>query len=192
VVAKHGMRVEIAVTIALIYTVLIKTDYSTSGVLKTHREGGILNPTRKLRRRSTQIKNKTMRKRICSDEHFARLLKSFKTMAIKQIHANPHIKQEPSSPSLQFINFANTKGILTAFKRNPYKTCLGFKSDIPKRHEDGDKCWVSYTLERDGRRLKGLNDVTNGDKIVFRYYFKEGSYRKKLYARWSVEVNWIK
>ena len=130
-----------------------------------------------------------MRKRICSDKHFKSLLKSFKSMAEKQILANKHLKHKGDS----YLNFRLYSGtlssILRKFAANPYKTCIGFKKHVP---DTLNNIWYTYTLERDKRRLKGLNDVKNGDKIVFRYYVKDGQYRKKLYARWSVEVTWIK
>lgn len=137
-------------------------------------------------------------KPICSKNHFKRLLKSFKRIAIRQINSNPHLSDDELGilnslmnvpvlePTFDFLS----KKMFESFKKNPYKTHSAYRDELVYHIQNN--VWLSYGVEdRYNERMRKNNNLTSGEYfIVFRIYLKTGHSRKKRVAKWYIPITW--
>ena len=134
-----------------------------------------------------------MKKQICSNDHFKRLLKSFKKISLRVCEdykdAEFYEDFEYFIGEDNFNNFYYSVSfqecinkLFKNFKLNPFKTKSGYLSE---NEVDGiNKFFVTYTFEDElGKRS------VNTKNVVFRIFVKS-DYRKKRLVKWSVPVNW--
>ena len=133
-----------------------------------------------------------MKKQICSNAHFKRLLKTFKkiTLRVSEDYKNYNISASFEyflHSNLDYFSFEKSlEKLYKNYKANPFKTKSGITSI---RYDSGirtgiSKFFVTYTFEDEfGKRS------LNTKNIIFRVYIKE-EYRKKRLVKWVVPVNW--
>ena len=133
-------------------------------------------------------------KRICSDKHFSRLLRSFRKIIIRQIDDNICLNKNKELLNLIYSYFdsnaieCNSELLERKFRKNPHKThsCI----DDTIMHPLINKFWLSYTVEDSNHKRCKKTDDFNNKFLVFKLYLQVGNYRKKRIARWIVPMEW--
>jgi len=129
-------------------------------------------------------------KKVCSNDHFLKLLKQFKKISCRVILDHKESKYYNTYCKFAFGNFINNspfdqilEDLFKNFKANPIKTNSGLTDEMCSEYIN--KFYVTYTFENE------LGKRSNDSKfIVFRIYVKIGSIRKKRLVKWSVPITW--
>lgn len=137
-------------------------------------------------------------KKVCSNDHFFKLLKQFKKISSRVILDHKDSKYYEVMHDFIFGNIIFTDpltnnspfdyillDLFKNFKANPIKTNSGLTDEMCSEYMN--KFYVTYTFENE------LGKRSNEPKfIVFRIYVKIGYLRKKRLVKWSVPITWNK
>lgn len=129
-------------------------------------------------------------KKVCSNDHFLKLLKQFKKISNRVILDHKDSKYYKLLCDFAFGDFMNKSpfdyillDLFKNFKANPIKTMSGLTDEMCSEYMN--KFYVTYTFQDD------LGKRSNEPKfIVFRIYVKIGYFRKKRLVKWSVPIIW--
>lgn len=129
-------------------------------------------------------------KKVCSNDHFFKLLKQFKKISCRVILDHKDSKYYKLLGDFAFGDFMNKSpfdhildDLFKNFKANPIKTNSGITDEMCSEYMN--KFYVTYTFQDD------LGKRSNEPKfIVFRIYVKIGYFRKKRLVKWSVPIIW--
>lgn len=129
-------------------------------------------------------------KKVCSNDHFFKLLKQFKKISCRVILDRKDSKYYKLYCDFAFGDFMNKSpfdhildDLFKNFKANPIKTNSGLTDEMCSEYMN--KFYVTYTFENEiGKRS------IDSKFIVFRIYAKIGNFRKKRLVKWSVPIIW--
>jgi hypothetical protein len=128
--------------------------------------------------------------KVCSNDHFLKLLKQFKKISCRVIVDHKDSKYYKLLCDFAFGDFMNKSplnhildDLFKNFKAKPIKTKSGIIDEMCSEYMN--KFYVTYTFQND----QGKRSI-NPSFIVFRIYIKIGYFRKKRLVKWSVPIIW--
>ena len=142
---------------------------------------------------SSKLRSLTAKQPICSIDHFKRLQKFFRKVAMKQITTNPKFQEQKLKQLVLSTFWENDlpkldAKLLKVFKCNPYKTKSGFTEKTTSLIYDHPITWyVSYTVENNFKRTS----VSEEAYLVYRIYMKIGNGQKRRVIRIKVQMDWL-